>query len=375
MKKSIDRGILSGPKTGVGVGPEILFDSARNHSNALIDGAAQAFVARLRAEDSVLTRDEQIVEELAAQVASIMRETLLQAGLIDEFEASRDARLSADVGARRVRRGIHPVESLRAATTMYEIGISAIVSTYTDISAAQLLEISLALHRATMNRLAVASLSYVDALISRLHASRREERRRIARELHDLLGHNLALTLQHLDLYRHYTNEEPNAAEAKLEAAMSTLHSATRVVQHMAADMRRSVGRDGLEGTLQGYLRTHVPPAILVKLRVSGDAHMLPADVADEIYLILCEAVRNAVRHARPAELQVSLAVSDMLVEASVSDDGCGFDPTSDASQHGGGMPSMSERSKLLGGTLRLRSRRGHGTTVTVRCPPSGGVR
>lgn len=322
---------------------------------AIVDTVVEAYLRRLRAEDGFLVRDPPIADDLACQVEDVLGEALAQ--------------LDPDAG--RTCGGIHSFESPRAATLMFEVALPIIAAEYAGIGTARLLDVCFALQRAIMDQVSLASR--VDLMMEQVNASRTEERRRIARDLHDRLGHNLALAMQHLDLHRHYAPRNLLAARAKLDHALAALGEATRVVQHIAADLRRSTDHDGIERALRRYLRANVPPPIRATLTVTGDASALPANVADEIYLIMCEATRNAVRYAGSGELRLTMTITDGLVEASVTDSGRGFEPTGHAHSYGGGLLSMSERAELLGGTLRIMSRPGGGTTVALRVPLSEG--
>jgi signal transduction histidine kinase len=111
-----------------------------------------------------------------------------------------------------------------------------------------------------MDRVTVAALSYVDFLMDRLQASRQDERRRIARELHDRIGHGMGLARQNLDLFQHYTKHDPARAPAKMANALGSLAEAMRTVQQLSAELRRSVGDAGLEPALRSYLRANVRP-------------------------------------------------------------------------------------------------------------------
>jgi signal transduction histidine kinase len=205
-----------------------------------------------------------------------------------------------------------------------------------------------------------------------VHASRLEERHRIARELHDRVDHGMGLALQHLDLFRHYMNTDPIRAEVKLNSAISSLTESIQTVQDMSAELRRSVGDTGTESALRAYLQAHVPPGVLATLDVTGDAKTLPPNVSEELYLILREAIRNALRHARPATIRVTIAISDTAVTATVMDDGRGFAPENRAGTPSGGLPSMTERTELLRGHIAIDSKPGAGTTVRVEVPLEG---
>ncbi|ASW54862.1 sensor histidine kinase [Plantactinospora sp. KBS50] len=330
----------------------------------LIRRILQTYRGRLVAEDYALSRDPESLDDVMRQVEFVLEEVLLPAETLPDA----DSRLySVRLGASRARSGIHPTQSLRAAALLFEVALPMILLARPDGGARTALGVSLTLHNAVMDRVVLASLSYVEYLLERLHASRQEERRRIARELHDRIGHGMGLALQHLDLHRHYRTANPPAAEAKLTSAMSSLVESIQTVQDISDELRRSVGDP--ERALRTYLRTNVPPEISTVLDVQGDMKALPPNVGEELYLILREATRNALRHARPGWIRISIVVTDTLASASVTDDGRGFEPNASATAPGGGLPSMRERTELLRGRLSVRSSPGRGTTITLRVP------
>nr|MDT0657620.1 histidine kinase [Micromonospora sp. DSM 115978] len=307
--------------------------------------------------------------QLAAQVQSVLDDVAATVAMADTsaMEPVGEHRLfNIEIGADRAQRGIHPVESLRAATTLFGVMLPVLTRELAPLDGAATMRISRVLHEAIMARVALASLSYVAFLMETLQASRQEERSRIVRELHDRVLHGMGLALQHLDLHRYYTRQDPAPARARLDCAVESLQDAVRTVQQLSAELRRSVGKDGLERALRSYLEANVPPAVGVTISTAGDAKTLPTDVTEELYLILREAIRNALRHAEASHLQLQLDVDERRVLAAVVDDGCGFD-TSDPSLAGGGLLSMRERALLLRGRLNLFSSPGAGTRVEVR--------
>ena len=199
----------------------------------------ETYRRRLIGEDYALVHNQADVDEVLHQVELILDDVLLPP------EAARDgeSRLFAiEVGANRARTGVHPSESLRAAALLFEVALPIILARNPRAGTGWALGISLALHSAVMDRIVLASLSYVEFLLDKVHALRREERRRISRELHDRIGHGMGLALQHLDLYRHYLTTDPDRAEAKLTGAMDSLTGSIRTVP---GDLRRAapVGR------------------------------------------------------------------------------------------------------------------------------------
>jgi signal transduction histidine kinase len=99
---------------------------------------------------------------------------------------------------------------------------------------------------------------------------------------------------------------------------------------------------------------------------VEGELSRVPAEVSDELYMVLREAVRNALLHAGARSLRVRLASDGLELRAEVVDDGIGFDPKTGA---GVGVASMGERVQLLGGRLTVTSAPGLGTGVQARLP------
>jgi signal transduction histidine kinase len=90
------------------------------------------------------------------------------------------------------------------------------------------------------------------------------------------------------------------------------------------------------------------------------------------LHLVLREATRNALRHSRPTELSLTVAVTDSAVTASIIDNGCGFDMAAIGAAPAGGLSSMTERVEFLHGTLELNSEIGIGTAITLWVPLFG---
>ncbi|MFY1632999.1 sensor histidine kinase [Solwaraspora sp. WMMB335] len=337
----------------------------------ILDEIVVAFTDALRRQGSPLTARPEIVEQLIVQVASVLDDVAAQLDRPDapQVEPTGEARLfTIEIGAQRAERGIHPVESLRAAITLFEVTLPILSRELAPADSTTATRISKLLHEAIMARVAIGSLSYVTFLMAKLQASRQEERRRIARELHDRVLHGMSLTLHRLDLHRHYAAHDQARAGANLDGAVEYLGEVVRIVQQLSAELRRSVGEEGLESALRAYLDATTPPSVQVSLGTTGDAKSLPPDTAEELYLILREAVRNSLRHAGPTRLDVTIDVDTTAVHAVVSDDGRGFDPD-DPDRTGGGLPSMRERALLLRGRLTVVSKPDTGTRVEVRVP------
>jgi len=183
-----------------------------------------------------------------------------------------------------------------------------------------------------------------------------EERRRIARELHDGLAQELAFLRRNLDALE----QGSDGSIARLrEAARRAQEESRRAIQALTAredfSLEAQLARTVEE--LVGRFR------VAVELHVDGAPSLSPAR-AEALVRIAAEAITNAARHSGATRVRVSVRRSRSRCVLSVRDDGCGFDPS--ASSSGFGLISMRERAEAVGGTFALASGPARGTTVEV---------
>ncbi|MPV36370.1 sensor histidine kinase [Georgenia subflava] len=188
-------------------------------------------------------------------------------------------------------------------------------------------------------------------------SSRNDERVRIARDLHDVVGHQLTALALELEVAAHRATGDGAEHVAR----------ARGIAKDLLADVRATVGelRDapaGLEPTLRGIVE-HVP-GLAVELEVD---ERRPLDDAATIAVVRCvqEIVTNTVRHAGAAHLQVAVVSDDDGLRLRAHDDGVGVR----AVEPGNGLTGMAERFEELGGELSLDSVPGRGFTVRARVP------
>lgn len=194
------------------------------------------------------------------------------------------------------------------------------------------------------------------------------EPRRLSRELHDRVAPAIAVSMRNLELFELYRDSDPARAELKLAETRESLRASFGTVRNLAGRFRQRLTPDGLPATLRSYLSTISVPES--GLSIVGDPATLPDAAADEIFLVLREAVRNAVEHGEPRRVRVWLTVTEREFRGQVRDDGSGFDPTRRIRiADRAGLRSMTERAELLGGTVRISSRIGAGTCVELQVP------
>jgi signal transduction histidine kinase len=204
---------------------------------------------------------------------------------------------------------------------------------------------------------------------NRVHEARLDERRRIARELHDRLGEVLTVGLRQLDLDEIVGPEIPEGQSA---IAREILVEAMRRLRLVTSGLRDEPVTS-FEKALVDFLNRVCADAD-VHLVVIGDETWASAAIVDEAFLIVREALRNALNHGVPQSVVVGVEVTRRELRAWVDDDGKGFACGDDAESPaaGTGLATMRERAALLGGTVSITSKPGRGTSVELSVPLSG---
>jgi two-component system, NarL family, sensor histidine kinase UhpB len=200
-----------------------------------------------------------------------------------------------------------------------------------------------------------------------------EERKRIARELHDETSQVLTSLLISLAvLEESLTTQE---ARDRIADTRSLAHHTLRAIRSLSIDLRPSALDDlGLLPALRWYVKEYSQKCgIEVEFHASGFKERLPAEMETALYRIVQEALTNTARHGNAHKVSITLKENEDAISASILDDGCGFDVDavlrSPVQERRLGLAGMNERAILLDGTLDIHSTPGHGTTVEVRIP------
>lgn len=213
------------------------------------------------------------------------------------------------------------------------------------------------------------SKSELEVLAGRLISAQEDERRRVARELHDDLVQRVAATA--IEVGR--LEQVPSDAERK--AGVGVLkQTLARLAQDVHGLSRRihpaMLEERGLPASLEAECRAFTerggPP---VDLRVHGSLDGLPRDVTLALYRIVQEALRNTWQHANASDVSIALERTGGTVSLRIADNGRGFDRSAPSHSPGLGLASMEERVRLLGGTLHVESAPGRGTQLDVAFP------
>ncbi|MCU7555282.1 sensor histidine kinase [Alteromonas sp. ASW11-19] len=200
-----------------------------------------------------------------------------------------------------------------------------------------------------LNRELLATQALLEA------AARDSERTRIARNIHDLLGHHLTALTIHLQVVERQLSGDMQQKVAKCQQISRLLLSDVRAA---VADMRAEEGLD-LHAALT--LLTRDLPGLAVALSLNKDAE-LTVEQADTLLKTVQETLTNIMRHSQATEASVSLEADDTGVQLTVMDNGT----LSDVPPAGNGLRGMQERIMALGGTLTLDIRNGGLCTQVV---------
>jgi len=196
-----------------------------------------------------------------------------------------------------------------------------------------------------------------------------QERRRIARELHDEIGQGLTALKLALE---NSLGESRGSVNPRLRDALATTNDLVQGVRRIAFDLRPPMLDDlGLLSALLWLFDTRRTLfGLSVSFKHSGLEARLPPDIETAVFRIVQEALTNVVRHAGVTQASVAVWVADDVVVLRVEDRGHGFDPVAAGkSGRGAGLLGMQERAALLGGTLTLDTEIGVGTTITAELP------
>lgn len=197
-------------------------------------------------------------------------------------------------------------------------------------------------------------------LVRRLLDASEEERKRIARELHDEISQ--LLTVIQLSL-------EDAAETTQMRRAKDLLGQTQKEIHRIIHDLRPSLLDDlGLAAAVEWYATNYLSPqGLQVNLEIEQDLAPLPAEVQIATFRIYQEIITNILRHSKAENVSVELYTNDEDLVLAVEDDGVGFVP--EQKFEGAGVVGMRERAALVNGTITFDSTPGMGTHVRVKIP------
>ena len=215
----------------------------------------------------------------------------------------------------------------------------------------------------------LASHERIRDLGGRLLRAQEVERSRIARELHDDVGQQLALLAIDLELIG---GAGPDV-EGETGMLISESLSRTRGIARSVHDLSHRLHPEklhllGLVAALQSMQREFSRPSLVVTFAHQDVPISLPSDVTLCLFRIVQEALQNIIKHSSAREVSIELVGSDVGLLLTIADDGKGFE-SERVSNTGLGLISMAERLQDIGGSLKIWSREGAGTRLEITVP------
>jgi PAS domain S-box-containing protein len=266
----------------------------------------------------------------------------------------------------RLKAGIPvgPYESIRTTKAGQRLHVSVTMSPIRDADG-DVIGIAKILRDITDAKRAEEALSTVSR---RLIDAQEDERRRIARELHDDIGQRVALLAANLSGMASDRRVDPTLDDqtARLQRQVIDIATEIQALSHRLHSSRLDVL--GLAAAAKQLCEEFAEQQhTSVSFENLGVPDSLPRDISLCLFRVLQETLHNAAKHSGVQHVQVRLWHADGEVHLLVSDQGHGFDVASARFGPGLGLISMEERVKLVGGQLSIDSRADHGTTVHVR--------
>ncbi|MBI4303589.1 MAG: GAF domain-containing protein [Chloroflexi bacterium] len=212
-------------------------------------------------------------------------------------------------------------------------------------------------------------------LLSKVINAQEDERKRIARELHDEYGQMLAGLMINLESLENMPPPAETQFKEKLKNTKSLVARALQEMRRLTLDLRPSTLDDlGLVTTVRSYAQNHLEPAgIRLDFASMGMSKRLTPAVETALFRIIQEAIHNITKYAEAHNVRILLEVKGNRVTAVVEDDGKGFDVETTFSTKVGtsslGLLGIQERATLLGGSFSIKSQAGQGTRLVVEIP------
>jgi signal transduction histidine kinase len=212
-------------------------------------------------------------------------------------------------------------------------------------------------------------------LLRKLISAQEDERKRLARELHDDLGQTLGSTALNIEIARRSAKRDPEAIRDHLTHAQELLSEASDRMYDLIMGLRPSVLDDlGLVAALKMQLSRCLEPAgIVYELHAEGLEGRLPPEIELVLFRIFQEALTNVARHSQASRAILRLTREGSFILAEIQDDGVGFKPdslhTDTNGARGFGLLGMRERVEQCAGNIEFRSDPGDGTLIRVRIP------
>ena len=201
-----------------------------------------------------------------------------------------------------------------------------------------------------------------------------EERNRLARNLHDSITQSFFSLDLHARAIEKYLDNDLIKAKIQLGHLRQVTHDTLEEMRSLISELRPISIKDiGLINALRAFIeQMNKASGSIITLCLSGN-YQIPSEIEESLFRIIQEAIRNAIKHSGGNKIGVEINEAQSRFLISITDNGKGFDQLLPRSRRAFGIISMTERTELLGGELRIVSRLGEGTSVEINIPTGKG--
>ena len=224
------------------------------------------------------------------------------------------------------------------------------------------------------------SLEQLRSLSTHLESVREEEKRKIARDLHDETSQLLTSLTAYLEAASETLPAGALETRALLTKAQALCINISDELLKLINELRpSSLDRFGLMAAIRSLVDSHLKVAgVKVSFKTTGKVRRLPATLEVALFRVIQEALNNIARHAHANTADVNVYFKKDGIKVSIKDDGTGFNFQEAISSKDGlrglGLLGMRERVELMNGSLVIKSSPGHGTEITMEVPLTSGV-
>lgn len=248
--------------------------------------------------------------------------------------------------------------------------IVAVLAVSFDITDRRLVEDALAASQAQLEDRVRERTAEVQHLLHQLLSAQEEERKRIARNIHDQLGQQMTALRMNLETLHAKSNADP-ALREHVARTQSLAEELDQSMDFLTWDLRpAALDHFGLATALRNLVASWSERfGVTADFDLSGEDSRLPPTVESNAYRLVQEALHNVMKHAAATHVSVAMTRSETELILVVEDNGRGFDQSTTAQRlrEGLGLISMRERAVIVGGRLDIESRPGQGTAIYLR--------
>lgn len=226
----------------------------------------------------------------------------------------------------------------------------------------------------------ISQMEKVQEMYNKIMEAQDNERKRIARDVHDGPAQRAANLVLRADLCKMLLEKDKNALVEELDGMKGVAQDVLKDIRNFIFDLRPLIlDAQGLVAALQDYLKKYeTENKIRTHLEVTGTKESEPAprfhpNVEKGVFGVIQEAMNNIRKYAKAQDIWVKMEVSPDTLHVTVKDNGLGFDVKAVKSAYENrkslGLVSMTERAQLIGATFDIDSEVGKGTTVSILAP------